>query len=153
MTPVKDRAELLRLYGDPLAGGAKWWREFGREVRLGPEFAHVRSDGKPWRGRFWCHRDIRSATQATFADIAQQKLAHEIHTYDGCYVLRAMRRSTNISIHSWGYAIDLNAAENTLGEIPKMSPAIVAVFKSHGWIWGGDWKRPDGMHFQLVRKG
>jgi hypothetical protein len=30
-----------------------------------------------------------------------------------------------------------------------MSPELVACFKDAGFDWGGEWSKPDGMHFQL----
>jgi hypothetical protein len=150
---MKNRASLMTKYGDPIHGGPKWWAKWGAKTIVGPEFEHVTVLGKKWKGVIWCHIDIRTTLEETFRQIAQAGLAKEIHTYDGCYALRSVRGGHAISIHSWGYAIDINAAENHLGAKPKMSPALVAIFKTNGWTWGGDWDRPDGMHFQMVEEG
>jgi len=32
-----------------------------------------------------------------------------------------------------------------------MSHELVQCFKDAGFDWGGDWTRPDGMHFQLAK--
>jgi hypothetical protein len=56
-----------------------------------------------------------------------------------------------VSIHSWGCAIDCNAFENGLGKPPKLTPGFVKCFTDAGMEWGGNWKRPDGMHFQLAK--
>ena len=53
------------------------------------------------------------------------------------------------SLHSWGVAIDVNAAWNPMGKEPKLSQGFVKCFKDAGFDWGGDWDYPDGMHFQL----
>ncbi len=51
--------------------------------------------------------------------------------------------------HSSGIAIDLNPETNRTGTPGDMDPQIVAVFKQHGFKWGGDWLgRKDPMHFQ-----
>ena len=52
-------------------------------------------------------------------------------------------------MHSWGLAADFNVSTNGLGMKPKMDPRIVAVFDRWGFVWGGRWSRPDGMHFEL----
>jgi hypothetical protein len=59
------------------------------------------------------------------------------------------------SMHQFGIAIDINAAENTdLGSgnpgTMALHPEIIAIFAAHNWCWGGDWSEPsrDPMHFQ-----
>jgi len=75
-----------------------------------------------------------------------------IHSYDGCYVVRNVRGMSTPSIHSWGLAIDLNAATNPLGATHgDQAPELVQGFESHGWFWGGNYRnRKDWMHFQRV---
>lgn len=74
----------------------------------------------------------------------------EWHTYDGCFNPRDVRGMPGIpSMHSWGLAIDLNAADNKLNTSGKLSQDFVACFLDLGWIWGGHFKRCDPMHFQF----
>jgi len=59
-------------------------------------------------------------------------------------------------MHSWGCAIDLDPANNGLGDrTPKFAryPKIIEAFKKEGWVWGGDWSNYDGMHFQMAKVG
>jgi hypothetical protein len=56
-----------------------------------------------------------------------------------------------MSLHSWGLAIDINAATNRFGGKPTMSAELVKCFTDAGFDWGGVWSNPDGMHFQLAR--
>lgn len=72
-------------------------------------------------------------------------------TFDGAYTWRSQRGARKLSMHAFGGAIDLNASTNELGTIGDMDPTIVDIFTSHGWEWGGFWKRPDPMHFQFAR--
>ena len=56
------------------------------------------------------------------------------------------------SVHSWGLALDLNAAWNAWGNPPTFSEAFVRCFTECGFEWGGLWtpdRYRDGMHFQL----
>lgn len=59
-----------------------------------------------------------------------------------------------LSTHSIGIAIDANWDENPAGKrsgtIYK-HPGIIASFKKYGFEHGGDWKKPDDMHFQYMR--
>ncbi len=74
-----------------------------------------------------------------------------IVTFDGAYAWRSQRGSAKLSMHSFGGALDFNAATNRLGERGDMHPLIVDVFDSQGWEWGGRWRRPDPMHVQFAR--
>lgn len=81
--------------------------------------------------------------------------AARMHLYGGCYNFRLMRGGSSLSIHSWGAAIDLDPERNGLGvkynSAKGMMPApVIAAFAAEGWVWGGKWSRPDGMHFQAA---
>lgn len=69
-------------------------------------------------------------------------------SFDGTYVWRAKRNGEKLSTHSWGIAIDLNASTNQLGSRGDMPVEVIRAFGEEGWEWGGDWHRPDPMHFQ-----
>jgi len=47
--------------------------------------------------------------------------------------------------------VDVNAFENAMGKEPKLSSGFVKCFTDAGFDWGGNWKRKDGMHFQLAK--
>lgn len=101
--------------------------------------------------RFSCHKVLEDVFTSVFAEIHRRGLWDELETFDGCYNDRTVTRSQKVSTHAWGASVDLNAATNRLGARPTMNQKIVAIFKDHGFTWGGDWSRPDGMHFQYVR--
>ncbi len=73
--------------------------------------------------------------------------------FGGCWVARHIDwdPSKPLSNHAWGTAIDFNTHDNWLGEEPQMDMRIVEVFEKWGFEWGGHWRRPDGMHFELER--
>lgn len=74
--------------------------------------------------------------------------------YDGSFNYRPKRGQRSLSMHAYGCAIDIDAANNPFGKrkmrFTKTSPWVVA-FEGEGWIWGGRWNSPDGMHFQAAR--
>lgn len=83
-------------------------------------------------------------------------LLHHVRTFNGCYVPRFQRGSrSKLSNHSWGTAFDINARWNRLGRTPAARGdagsvrELVAIANSHGWYWGGDFSRADGMHFEV----
>lgn len=82
-------------------------------------------------------------------NIISRDLADELKTWDGVFYIRPKRGLSSLSLHSWALAFDVNAFENGLGKEPKLSAAFVKAITDAGFEWGGNWKRKDGMHFQL----
>lgn len=101
--------------------------------------------------KIYCNRDLVVPLSVAFTNVIRRGLVAEIKTWEGCFNIRRKRGSTSTSLHSWGIAIDINAAWNRFGAKPTMSPQLVACFTDAGFDWGGTWKNPDGMHFQLAR--
>jgi hypothetical protein len=75
---------------------------------------------------------------------------------DWGYCFRQVRGSTdNLSNHSSGTAIDLNATQHPLGKAgtfpAEKVPMIRAIAKKYGLLWGGDYRnRKDEMHFEVT---
>jgi hypothetical protein len=75
---------------------------------------------------------------------------------DWGYCFRMVRGSpTNLSNHSSGTAIDLNATKHVLGRVgtfpAEKVPMIQALAKKYSLRWGGDYQnRKDEMHFEVA---
>lgn len=100
--------------------------------------------------RLYCNRDLKGPLSAAFGLLVARNLAHLVLTWDGCFQVRRKRGGISTSLHSWGLAVDLNAAWNRMGRPPTLDQRVVACFEDAGFEWGGRWRRPDGMHFQLA---
>lgn len=84
--------------------------------------------------------------------------------FSGAFNYRPMRGLDTLSMHSFGIAVDFDAANNGLGDqSPRFArfPEVLRCFAKHGFMWGGDWngnglssdeRRADGMHWQLTRR-
>lgn len=72
--------------------------------------------------------------------------------YGGCFENRATRGGVRKSVHSWGMAVDYLPQLGALGEPSLVPYHVVMAFKKRGFLWGGDWNRPDGMHFSAVEE-
>lgn len=95
---------------------------------------------------------IAAEVAQAFRELDKHRLWDFLVTYDGGYCWRTMRGSTSrLSMHAFGGALDFNASTNQMGTVGNMAPELVEFFEARGWVWGGSWKRPDPMHFQLAR--
>lgn len=113
--------------------------------------AHVRDAIHALPGRIYCNQAMHAPLTRALTMLVTRGLSHAIHTYDGCFNIRQKHRTSTLSLHSWGLAIDINAATNRYGAHPTMPREVVEVFRAEGFDWGGEWHAPDGMHFQLSR--
>lgn len=99
--------------------------------------------------KLYCNKQIVAPLTQAFTNLIDRKMIDELKTWDGCFNVRRKRGLKSLSLHSWGIAIDVNAAWNGLGKEPTMSAELVKCFTDAGFDWGGTWTRKDGMHFQL----
>lgn len=100
--------------------------------------------------RIYCNKDLVAKLEQAFLNIVERGLSSQVKTWDGCFNIRNKRGGKTWSLHSWGIAIDINAAWNGWRKEPQMSKELVACFIDAGFHWGGTWKNKDGMHFQIM---
>ncbi len=136
------------------AFGAFSYRYFP-DGTIQPDAAWVRNNIQttqmPIFGTVTCHRLLIPQLRGALQDVVNAGLAGSLTTYDGCYVPRFIERNpeNSISLHTWGIAIDMDAATNYRGIKGTMNPKVVDIFKRWGFRWGGDWAYTDPMHFEL----
>jgi hypothetical protein len=108
-----------------------------------------------------CHKLVADNFTSIFKDIhvyyGYDKIKElGIDLFGGCFNYRKMRGSSSWSTHSWGIAIDLDPARNTLKETratarfarPEYN-AMIDIFYDHGFESLGMEKNYDWMHFQV----
>lgn len=100
--------------------------------------------------KIYCNRYMIVPLTKAFENLIRTGHVNELKTWDGCFNIRSKRGATTMSLHSWGVALDLNAAWNGFGRKPTLSAGFVKCFTDAGFEWGGVWGKPDGMHFQLA---
>jgi len=102
--------------------------------------------------KLYCNKDLIKPLQAAICQLIDTGYIKELKTWDGCFNIRKQRGSlSKLSLHSWGIAIDVNAAWNGLHKKPTLSSGFVKCFTDNGFTWGGNWRRSDGMHFELSK--
>lgn len=101
--------------------------------------------------RIYCNKDMVAPLTAAFQNLIKTGFVKELKTWDGCFCIRKKRGASTLSLHSFGVAIDVNAAWNGFGAKPTLSAGFVKCFTDAGFTWGGTWSKPDGMHFQLSK--
>lgn len=133
-------AQALRKYGDPELERAMTLWDVPTELEIGiiPK-------------RIYCNRDMVAPLTQAFKNLIDTGKVAELKTWDGCFNKRKKRGLSSMSLHSWGIAVDVNAAWNGLNMTPKLTPEFVKCFTDAGFDWGGTWTRKDGMHFQLSK--
>jgi hypothetical protein len=112
---------------------------------------NIRTETVPVMGRVTCHRLMLPQLRGALQEVVDAGLGSTLKTYSGCYVPRFIERdpSRSISLHTWGIAIDMDAATNYRGIRGTMDARVVEIFKRWGFRWGGDWAYTDPMHFEL----
>lgn len=101
------------------------------------------------------HRTVATSVQVLIERWRELDLHHHIITWNGSFAPRYRRgQRTHLSAHAWGSAFDVNAWQNALGKPPAKAGErgsvveLVSIAKELGFVWGGDFSRPDGMHFE-----
>jgi hypothetical protein len=133
-------AQCLKKYGDPDKESNMTLWDVPTELEIGviPK-------------RIYCNKDMVAPLTNAFQNLIDTGKVNELKTWDGCFNKRKKRGLSSMSLHSWGIAVDVNAAWNGLNMTPKLSAEFVKCFTDAGFDWGGTWKRKDGMHFQLSK--
>ena len=148
---VRNRAFFDKMYGDcwkgevvPRLVSIVWLpRSWGRTIRI------------------TAVNGVAERLAAVSEDLDALPAAVKRYAYPpaGTYNCRTVADTGEPSMHSWGAAIDINAAHADYwlwhrsvvgdpGPVNRIPPEIVAIFERHGFIWGGKWSHYDTMHFE-----
>ena len=149
-------AAALKKYGDPnlLETQNKHFELWIVPTEIREAFKHVRFSAIGTIGfpkKIFINKDFKPVLERALRNLIDRGLTQELKTWDGVFIIRNKRALLSLSLHSWAIAVDVNAFENQLNQTPKLSSAFVKCFTDAGMIWGGTWKRKDGMHFQLAK--
>ena len=130
-----------------------------------PENYPLKYDGKKVKS-IRVHKLAADRLEAALKDIINhygddiEKVAPGACIYDGSYNFRSTRNGSSQSVHSWGLAIDFDAAHNGLKTPWKNARFSQPIYKPfldilehHGWLSLGRRDGRDGMHVQMTLWG
>jgi hypothetical protein len=148
------QSQLSDIFGEPNEG--QFARDYLRTLDLSEyaeAFSHVRDfEGNKWGCKIYTNFAMHGPLKRAFDAIVAQGLAGQLKSYDGSWNIRRMKGGNSWSVHSWGMAIDFNAATNPFGPelITDFSDEFIKCFTQAGMEWGGSWSgNKDAMHYQL----
>jgi hypothetical protein len=143
---VRNRPFFDKMYGD-------CWRG-----EVAPRLAPV-----VWLPRSWGHMvrvtSVNGVAQQ-LAEVSEEldtlpaSIKRYVYPPAGTYNCRTVADTGEPSMHSWGAAIDINAAHaeywlwNRNLSTSTVPPEVIEIFERHGFIWGGKWSHYDTMHFE-----
>jgi hypothetical protein len=123
----------------------------------------------------WCPKLVNQKVKVTTVngiDKIVKKLSAEldnnpefkkyINVIGGTFNWRKISGTNRLSMHSYGMTIDINVKnsnywqwdckckneEVTLSYRNQIPLKLVSIFEKYGFIWGGNWKHYDTMHFE-----
>lgn len=159
LTPSSGGVYAAQLVGGSVASAIGSFRyEWFADGTVAPDpawvSANIRTETVPILGRVTCHRLMLPQLRGALQEIVDAGLARSVDAgdYGGCYVPRFIGRdpSRGLSLHTWGIAVDLNVASNQMGTVGALDRRVVAILGRWGFSWGGTWRVPDPMHFELA---
>ncbi len=133
---------LYTRYGDPREPGwANKWIINWHVQQLHPWFPQE---------EIQIHKHFWPLLQDAFFELERSGLHTEIRTFDHCHHVAHLYESPVLSVHSWGAAIDLNAADNPKGTTGTWSADFNKVMTKNGIYCGQNWQNKEPMHFAMV---
>jgi hypothetical protein len=143
---IRNRAFFDKMYGDCWKGEVT--------ARLVPVVWLPQSWGHTIRVTSVNGVSERLAEISAELDALPPPVTRYLYPPAGTYNCRTVADTGEPSMHSWGAAIDINAAHAEYWLWPRATSAntlpaeIIDIFERHGFIWGGKWSHYDTMHFE-----
>lgn len=126
----------------------------GRDIEQDATFTddHITRRDVPFFGLITCHEAVFDPLVAALQQVRDEGLGEHIDPslYGGCWTARRINRNANLSRHAWGIAIDINVDVDAPGLGPVPADGVIAAFREHGFVWGGDYPIPDNHHFEYL---
>lgn len=148
--------QALKVFGDPrlLSNQQKYMTLWIVPNDIREAFAHVYFAALGTIGfpkKIYGNKLFIPLLEKALRNVMDRKLTKQLKRWDGVFMIRKKVSNNSLSLHSWGLCVDVNREGNEYGQKPTLSPEFVKCFTDAGLEWGGYWKTPDGMHFQIAK--
>lgn len=112
--------------------------------------------------KFQCHDAIAARLDKIFSQTLKEYGIQKIQDlrldlFGGCFNIRKMRGGTELSVHSWGLAVDIDPANNPLRLGKDKAPLAKKEYDkfweivyNNGGVSLGKERNYDWMHFQFI---
>lgn len=101
------------------------------------------------------HKDGANQLRRAFAEAGPELTRSVVTSWCGSYVARMIRGSdTLVSAHTFGTSFDISCNDLRFREYVNLSERpdlerFIHIFEQNGFLWGGNFRTPDPMHFEL----
>lgn len=147
--------QFIKIFGNPLTDIKTFERKFMKVFKYPKGIVKL----IPALGNsIYCNINFVDIYFLFLYKLIDKNLHTEIKTFDGCFNPRYIRGSSvDISIHSFGMAIDLNAKDNPPGMsrenalfkgLTPFTKQFIDTALEIGLVAGYNFSRIDGMHFE-----
>lgn len=152
--------ELIARYGNPMASKAESLKFQSKWMKLWKYPEAIKTKIPQLGESIYINKEFQPKYEAFLMELINRELHDEITENDQCFMPRYQRGSTTqISIHTWGGAVDLNPTHNPIFStreqciakgLTPFTEEFIQCGRDCGLIMGADFKgRPDLMHIQM----
>ena len=148
-SPILSFAEVKKIFGE-----FTYKPRHGRFVAMEKAWVdkYIVETNVPLLGVIKCNRRLLPQLTGAMLELPRLGLAGLVRNNAGCWSPRMQVGNTfDVSRHAFGIAVDINVPENPYGDPPRQDRRLIDVMERWGFVWGGRWLIPDGMHFEFVR--
>jgi|ERR1051326_1571647 len=164
-SPKIDLSGPIFTTNSPVVGQVRWRLSPDNDVEylddwdtlniISVEIPQLRDVSNANNGKIQFNRLAADQLKAAWAEVESKGLLNRVLTWQGSLARKPV--GNRLSSHALGLAFDINYDYNPTGVVPALEDDVgsvrelVPIFQKYGFIWGGNWRVPDGGHFEVVR--
>jgi hypothetical protein len=155
------QSQLIARYGNPLASADERGKFEKAFMTIWNYPTGIRQAIPSLGKSVYINRDFQPTFEKFLNELIRKELHKEINSNDECFMPRLIRGSKkDISMHTWGIAVDLNPTHNPLGVtrtqaihrgLKPFTEHFIQVARDCGLVCGADFARADLMHFEMSK--